>query len=436
MRQHTENLASEEQCVVLFDWDIALWDEDLEDLVNSKTIAAVFEDLTKKEHKIVISSFCGDRINDSLIKLQLTTSTIENISVSSFLSSNRQINPLWDERAKESVQAEYMYGDTIRLEMLSHYMKQFSKNKGIFVGNVNYEGIKSSIAEYLNKKSIVHIRVPNVEQGSECNFLKATCAPWGVLDNLQRQDFFKEQSHLLYTERDSVEIENAYKGVVPKTLQTPSTRKVLGIFGVSTLVSAGTGAGIGALIGTFVFPGVGTAIGAAIGAGIGAGLGFMGNGLYGWITGIKNKTLAKITSASGVIAGSGGIGALIGTFIFPGLGTLLGAGIGSAIGVLSLMISSVINRVRKPEQTMTSQETAPLLSTSASMQKISDRLQPDDTNILQRQPLNDEKKEEQKSNRADRGLTMADSPSDSGQGSNLQSNTPEDLISSETSSRL
>jgi hypothetical protein len=215
------------------------------------------------------------------------------------------------------------------------------------------------------------------------------------------------------------------KLVHEKVLQTPSTRKVLGIFGVSTLVSAGTGAGIGALIGTFVFPGVGSAIGAAIGAGIGAGLGFMGNGLYGWITGIKNKTLAKITSASGVIAGSGGIGALIGTFIFPGLGTLLGAGIGSAIGGLSLMISSVItsviNRVRKPEQTMTSQETASLLPISASMQKIDVRLQPNDApvKILERRPLSDDEREEEPTpNTALRVPTMANSLSDSGQGTN------------------
>jgi hypothetical protein len=49
MRQHTEELASEEQCVDLFAWDMALWDKDQ---ANYKTIAAVFEDLTKKGHKI------------------------------------------------------------------------------------------------------------------------------------------------------------------------------------------------------------------------------------------------------------------------------------------------------------------------------------------------------------------------------------------------
>jgi hypothetical protein len=413
---------SAEQCVVFIDFD-TLWDRtnlfakreqlakektiDCKDIFfrGSKTIQAVFEDLTKKGHKIVIYSTIffadGDRFRDEIAKkLMLTDSTKDNISFTSSKTADGKTNPLWAELATESKKKGFTKNATLGLELLSHYMKQFKKNKGIFVGGVDYREHAFSIANYLEENSIVHIIVPNVEQCSEFNFLKATCAPWGVLDKLHRQDFFKEQSHLLTKERDSDRIENVYKKTLPdrnqtllekahgniiaesledldkspaqnldeekssESVKTPSTRKVLGIFGVSTLVSAGTGAGIGALIGTFVFPGVGTAIGAAIGAGIGAGLGFMGNGLYGWITGIKNKTLAKITSASGVIAGAGGIGALIGTFIFPGLGTLLGAGIGSAIGGLSLMISSVINRVRKSAQTQTPTETATLVDES------------------------------------------------------------------------
>ena len=133
------------------------------------------------------------------------------------------------------------------------------------------------------------------------------------------------------------------------------TKKQAAIFGGSTLVLAG----IGAAIGSVVFPGVGTLIGAAIGAGIGGGVALIGGGLYAWITGLKkNSALARGLGFTTTIISSAGIGALVGTFIFPGLGTLVGAAIGAAAGVISDAIAAavIINRTKQTDSIRRSTE--------------------------------------------------------------------------------
>ncbi|WP_419420547.1 hypothetical protein ACNVED_04390 [Legionella sp. D16C41] len=124
---------------------------------------------------------------------------------------------------------------------------------------------------------------------------------------------------------------------------------------LAVLGTAGLGAAIGAIIGTFVFPipGVGTALGAAIGAGIGAGaggmLGFSGVGLYNvW----KNSpVLGTSVTVLGNTAMGIGLGALIGTFIFPGVGTVigiaLGAGLGAGLGFITSGLGNLVTSKTK-----------------------------------------------------------------------------------------
>ncbi|MBA2651763.1 MAG: hypothetical protein H0U73_05805 [Tatlockia sp.] len=104
--------------------------------------------------------------------------------------------------------------------------------------------------------------------------------------------------------------------------------------------SGGAGAALGAIIGTFAFPGLGTLAGAGIGAGFGISIGLAVRGIIGLIS---NRTTGEKTASPAiqVVLGVGGLGALIGTFIAPGIGTLIGAVSGLLLGV--------ITTYRKPE---------------------------------------------------------------------------------------
>lgn len=105
--------------------------------------------------------------------------------------------------------------------------------------------------------------------------------------------------------------------------------------GAVTTGNIGLGATVGAILGTLVFPGIGTAIGAALGAALmtitaGVTIGLLKSPEIG----------AVLTTVGGV-----GLGALVGTFVFPGVGTAIGAAIGAAIGVGFGMIPAIGSRL-------------------------------------------------------------------------------------------
>ncbi|WP_131750063.1 hypothetical protein [Legionella beliardensis] len=129
-----------------------------------------------------------------------------------------------------------------------------------------------------------------------------------------------------------------------KLLDTPSKSSVskLGSESLGILTSTGAGAAIGAVIGSIV-PGIGTVIGAILGAGIGAGVSSSGVGLKRlWDSHIKSG--AAITSAGSTSLGLT-IGIIVGSVVFPGLGTVLGGGIGAVTGFLASIIPSAIKKL-------------------------------------------------------------------------------------------
>lgn len=91
----------------------------------------------------------------------------------------------------------------------------------------------------------------------------------------------------------------------------------------STGIGAGVGAVIGGIIGTIICPGIGTVLGAALG-------GVAGTLIGKWWSTLSAKQRWSV-GATGIGAVIGGI---IGTFICPGIGTVLGAALGGVAGNL------------------------------------------------------------------------------------------------------
>ncbi|WP_419419418.1 hypothetical protein ACNVED_13005 [Legionella sp. D16C41] len=87
---------------------------------------------------------------------------------------------------------------------------------------------------------------------------------------------------------------------------------------------------IGAIIGTLLMPGVGTVIGGLIGGGGGAALGLSGVGFYELYR--KNAALGTLVTTAGSAGLGAAVGAIIGTLVFPGVGTAIGAALGAGAG--------------------------------------------------------------------------------------------------------
>lgn len=86
-----------------------------------------------------------------------------------------------------------------------------------------------------------------------------------------------------------------------------------------------TGFGLGMLIGTILFPGIGTAVGALAGAALGFGIGI---GFYQASKYLGSSSIV-LAFALGLVAA--GLGGIIGTAISPGFGTVIGAAIAGGI---------------------------------------------------------------------------------------------------------
>ena len=91
-----------------------------------------------------------------------------------------------------------------------------------------------------------------------------------------------------------------------------------------TGVGLSVGAIVGAALGTFLLPGKGTIIGAAIGA-------IAGALVVNFWDEVKDAFKSKVPVGAGFGAIVGG---LLGTFLFPGVGTVLGAKLGAAVGAI------------------------------------------------------------------------------------------------------
>ena len=127
-------------------------------------------------------------------------------------------------------------------------------------------------------------------------------------------------------------------------LMNKSKTKDAAILLATPLLAAGIGAGVGALVGSFI-PIVGTIFGAIVGAALGGAFGVAIDGWQGFIRnrvfGGKHPTIERVSSGALSTIGLAGIGALLGTFVFPGFGTLLGGALGGSVGLLSsLMIGA------------------------------------------------------------------------------------------------
>lgn len=125
--------------------------------------------------------------------------------------------------------------------------------------------------------------------------------------------------------------------------------KDIGVLGNLIGVSTGSGAALGALLGTFAFPGIGTALGAGVGAAFGAAIGITATGfqslirnrLVGGLNPKEERIAAGFLTSLGIL----GLGAVIGTFILPGIGTLIGCAPGLGIGVLASICTAKLRDV-------------------------------------------------------------------------------------------
>lgn len=118
-----------------------------------------------------------------------------------------------------------------------------------------------------------------------------------------------------------------------------STPKRFVIALATAVVGVGYGALFGFIIGTFLFPFIGSVVGAAVGAFVGATAAFF---VAGFLNIIENESKFGIMLSLGGAVGLGTIaGAIAGNFLFPGLGSLIGAGIGAAVVVSASAVVAV-----------------------------------------------------------------------------------------------
>ncbi|MBA2657212.1 MAG: hypothetical protein H0U70_09585 [Tatlockia sp.] len=108
---------------------------------------------------------------------------------------------------------------------------------------------------------------------------------------------------------------------------------------ITPLIYAGICTILGAILGTFVFPGLGTLAGASIGGCFGAGSGLF---IVGLNLSVNSKIVkGALSSVIGAMIAGAAAGALVGTVV-PGLGniigTLIGATLGFAVGIFSSLV--------------------------------------------------------------------------------------------------
>lgn len=107
-----------------------------------------------------------------------------------------------------------------------------------------------------------------------------------------------------------------------------------------SFISGGLGAALGAVIGTFALPGVGTAMGAFYGFALGLGFPLTCAGLYSLFNPQRYSSTILLT---GNLTLGAVIGSIIGTFVFPGLGTMAGSLIGAGIGAATTISCEIIS---------------------------------------------------------------------------------------------
>lgn len=92
----------------------------------------------------------------------------------------------------------------------------------------------------------------------------------------------------------------------------------------------------GAVLGTFFFPGLGSMMGMLLGLGIGAGVAFAGIILRSILPRDVEKGAEKALFNSAMIFAI--LGALVGTIFLPGFGTLMGMGCGAGAGLIGMAV--------------------------------------------------------------------------------------------------
>lgn len=156
--------------------------------------------------------------------------------------------------------------------------------------------------------------------------------------------------HLINTEEAKAAAEA--KSVAIKKINKSIHRT--GLFLISQIFVTALGAGLGFLLGTMVFPGIGSVSGATAGAALFS-LGnasFLGMGGLGLVNAhsFAEGVFYSLIITLGTTGLGAALGVLVGTFLFPGVGTvtglLIGGGLGFAVATLieiSAMVLSTID---------------------------------------------------------------------------------------------
>lgn len=114
---------------------------------------------------------------------------------------------------------------------------------------------------------------------------------------------------------------------------------------LAKIAAVGIPAVIGAVVGSLLMPGVGTIIGGLIGGGGAAALGLIGVGLFELYR--KYTVLGTALTTLGGAGVGATIGSILGTLVFPGIGTGVGAALGAGLGAaIAIAITSVVVGMR------------------------------------------------------------------------------------------
>lgn len=141
------------------------------------------------------------------------------------------------------------------------------------------------------------------------------------------------------------------------------------------------GSCIGIIIGTFLLPGIGSVLGGILFGGIAAVTTSLATGMIKKFDGDKPSFFGKIFTKASLatttlsmkigISSLSLIGALIGTFLLPGIGTVAGAAIGGAIGCLVGAVTTIISKHRQQNIPLSSDvSTASQKNDTASLKRV------------------------------------------------------------------
>jgi hypothetical protein len=161
-----------------------------------------------------------------------------------------------------------------------------------------------------------------------------------------------------------------------------------------------------------------------IGSAFGLGLTMMGFGLIG---ATSKSPVKRVAGTFATILGAGGIGALIGSLLFPGIGTLIGGAIGAAVGAItSVTAGCVAAQLRKAKPSMP----APIVSGASSSQDILSQLQVEGTSSPGHQPGETTLVQNTSGSDSNSGLPQATSEQSAGTDENDASNRSSSGLSS------